>query len=63
MVSTDPAFFVQKKATRIPIKYQQWLTIQNLNKKYGERNIILLTNAAAKIANLPTPNYIAFAGY
>ena len=63
MVATDPAFFVQKKATPIPVKYQQWLTIQNLNKKYGERNIVILTNAAAKIANLPAPNYTAFAGY
>jgi hypothetical protein len=63
MVATDPAFFVQKKVTTVPVKYQQWLTVQNLNRKYGERNIITLTNAAAKIANLPAPNYTAFTSY
>ncbi|HTH83141.1 MAG TPA: hypothetical protein VL490_09410 [Mucilaginibacter sp.] len=63
MVATDPAFFVQKKETKIPVKYQQWLSVQCLNKKYGERNMIQLANAAAKIANLPAPNYTAFASY
>ncbi|HEY9535823.1 MAG TPA: hypothetical protein VIQ77_14905 [Mucilaginibacter sp.] len=60
MVGTDPAYFTQRKATRIPIKYQQWLYVKNLVAKYGERNIILLTNATAKIANLATPNYAVF---
>lgn len=60
MVATDPAYFVQKKNTAVPIKYQQWLHVKNLENKYGERSIALLTNAAAKIANLPANNYSAF---
>lgn len=60
MVATDPAYFTQRKDTKIPIKYQQWLYVKNLVAKYGERNIILLANAAAKIANLATPSYTVF---
>jgi hypothetical protein len=60
MVATDPAFFTQKKETAIPIKYQQWLYVKNLVAKYGERNIVLLANATAKIANLATTNYTVF---
>ncbi|MDB4924606.1 hypothetical protein [Mucilaginibacter sp.] len=60
MIATDPGFFAQQKVTKIPVKYQQWLYVKKLNKKYGERNIELLTNAAAKIANLSTTNYSAF---
>jgi hypothetical protein len=60
MVATDPAFFAQPRATRIPIKYKQWLYVRDITEKYGERNIVLLTNAAAKIANLPSQNYSAF---
>ncbi|MDB5117169.1 MAG: hypothetical protein JWQ79_2661 [Mucilaginibacter sp.] len=60
MVATDPAFFVQKKETKIPVRYKQWLYVKDITRKYGERNVILLTNAAAKIANLPTTNYSAY---
>lgn len=60
MVATDPAFFAQKKETAIPIKYQQWLYVKNLVAKYGERNVVQLANATAKIANLSTTNYNAF---
>lgn len=60
MVATDPAYFVQHKETKIPIKYQQWLYVKNLLAKYGERNVMLLANATAKIANLATPNYTVF---
>jgi hypothetical protein len=60
MVATDPAFFAQKKETAIPIKYQQWLYVKTLVAKYGERNVVLLANATAKIANLATTNYTVF---
>ncbi|GAA4088609.1 hypothetical protein [Mucilaginibacter panaciglaebae] len=60
MVATDPAYFAQRKETKIPIKYQQWLYVKNLVAKYGERNIMLLANATAKIANLATPSYSVF---
>jgi hypothetical protein len=60
IVATDTAFFAQKKVTKIPARYKQWLSVQALTQKYGERSIILLTNAAARIANLPTTNYSAF---
>jgi len=60
MVITDPVFFTQHKETKIPVKYQQWLYVKNLIAKYGERNIVLLANATAKIANLATPNYTVF---
>jgi hypothetical protein len=61
MVATDPDYFVQKKETRIPVKYQQWLYVKGLNAKYGERNVTILAKAASKITNLPTANYTAFA--
>jgi hypothetical protein len=62
MIAADPAFFTQKKETKIPIKYQQWLHVKTLVAKYGERNVTLLANAASKIANLSTANsnYAAF---
>jgi hypothetical protein len=60
MVATDPAFFTQRKETKVPIKYQQWLYVKNLIAKYGERNVVLLANATAKIANLATSNYTVF---
>ena len=60
MVATDPTYFTQHKVTKIPIKYQQWLYVKNLIAKYGEHNVVVLANAAAKIANLSTPNYSAF---
>lgn len=63
MVATDPAFFVQQKETAVPIRYQQWLHVKNLNSKYGERTIVLLTNAASKIANLSAQNYSAYVSY
>ncbi|MFD2145811.1 hypothetical protein [Mucilaginibacter antarcticus] len=60
MVGTDRNYFAQKKATRVPLKYQQWLYVKGLKEKYGERNINILANAASKIANLPaTNNYAA----
>jgi hypothetical protein len=61
MVATDPDYFVQKKETRVPIKYQQWLYVKGLIATYGERNVTILANAASKITNLPTANYTAFA--
>jgi hypothetical protein len=60
MIATDPAFFIQRKETKVPVKYQQWLYVKNLIAKYGERNIIQLANATAKIANLATDNYTVF---
>ncbi len=57
MVATDPAFFTQKKETKIPVKYQQWLYVKNLVAKYGERNVVILANATGKLANLATDNY------
>ncbi|MDB5004144.1 MAG: hypothetical protein JWQ34_2369 [Mucilaginibacter sp.] len=60
MIATDPAFFAQKKETKIPLKYQQWLYVKNLVAKYGERNVVILANATGKIANLATANYNAF---
>lgn len=60
MVATDPIFFTQHKETKIPVKYQQWLYVKNLIAKYGERNVVILANATAKIANLATPNYTVF---
>jgi hypothetical protein len=61
MVATDPVYFAQAKATKIPAKYIQWLYVRDITQKYGERNVIILTNAAAKIANLPSStNYSAF---
>lgn len=60
MVKTDPDYFTQKKETRVPLKYQQWLYVKGLKEKYGERNLNILANAAAKIANLPSANYTAF---
>lgn len=60
MVATDPAYFTQRKETKIPIKYKQWLYVKNLIAKYGERNVVLLANATSKIANLATPDYTVF---
>ncbi len=60
MVATDPAFFEQKKITKIPIKYKQWLYVKDMNRKYGEHAVVSLANAAAKIANLQSPNYAAY---
>jgi hypothetical protein len=61
MVKTDPDYFEQKKETRIPVKYQQWLFVKGLIEKHGERNVSILANAASKIANLPSnSNYTAF---
>lgn len=60
MVAADPLFFKQKKETKVPIKYQQWLYVKHLVAKYGERNVTLLANATSKIANLATANYAAF---
>ncbi len=61
MVETDQEYFAQKKETRVPVKYQQWLYVKGLKEKYGERNINILANAAAKITNLKaTSNYAAF---
>jgi hypothetical protein len=60
MVATDPAFFTQKKETKVPVKYQQWLYVKNLVAKYGERNVVILANATGKIANLATANYNVF---
>ncbi|HWZ36130.1 MAG TPA: hypothetical protein VNW51_08235 [Mucilaginibacter sp.] len=60
MTATDPSYFIQRKETKIPVKYQQWLYVKNLIAKYGERNIVALANATAKIANLATPNYTLF---
>ncbi|MBC7401400.1 MAG: hypothetical protein H7289_15785 [Mucilaginibacter sp.] len=60
MVATDPTFFTQKKETKVPIKYQQWLHVKTLIAKYGERNVTLLANATSKIANISTANYAAF---
>ncbi|MCC8425588.1 hypothetical protein [Mucilaginibacter sp. UR6-11] len=60
MVATDPAFFAQRRDTKVPVKYQQWLYVKNLIAKYGERNVVLLANATAKIANLATANYTVF---
>ncbi|TSJ40464.1 hypothetical protein FO440_11960 [Mucilaginibacter corticis] len=57
MVATDPAFFTQRKETKIPVKYQQWLYVKSLIAKYGERNVVALANAAGKVANLATNNY------
>lgn len=61
MIATDPEYFVQKKETRVPIKYQQWLYVKGLMSTYGERNVTILANAASKIANLPSVNYNAVA--
>lgn len=60
MIATDPAFFEQKKASKIPSKYKQWLYVKDMNRKYGEHAVISLTNAAAKIANLQSGNYAAY---
>ena len=60
MVATDPAYFTQKKETKIPVKYQQWLYVKNLIAKYGERDVVALANAAGKVANLATNNYSVF---
>ncbi|MES2377810.1 MAG: hypothetical protein V4553_14585 [Bacteroidota bacterium] len=60
MVATDPAFFAQKKETKVPVKYQQWLYVKHLVATYGERNVTLLANATSKIVNLSTANYAAF---
>jgi hypothetical protein len=63
MVDTDPAFFKQKKETKVPIKYQHWLYVKSLIAKYGERNVTVLANAASKIANISnvsTANYATF---
>jgi hypothetical protein len=60
MVATDPAFFTQKKETKVPVKYQQWLYVKNLVAKYGERKVVILANATGKIANLATANYNVF---
>lgn len=61
MIATDPTYFIQRKETKIPVKYQQWLYVKNLIAKYGERNVVALANATAKIANLATPNYTLIA--
>jgi hypothetical protein len=53
MIATDPGYFAQRRVTKIPVKYQQWLYVKNLVAKYGERNVMALANATAKIANLP----------
>jgi hypothetical protein len=60
MVDSDPAFFKQKKDTKVPIKYQHWLYVKHLITKYGERKVTLLANAASKIANISTANYAAY---
>jgi hypothetical protein len=60
MIATDADYFVQKKETRVPLKYQQWLYVKGLKEKHGERNVNILANAAAKIANLPSTNYAAY---
>jgi hypothetical protein len=60
MVDSDPAFFKQKKETKVPVKYQQWLYVKRLVAKYGERNVTVLANAASKIVNLSTANYAAY---
>ena len=52
MVATDPAFFAQKKATKMPLRYMQWLFVKNLKQKYGEQVVVNLANAAGKLANL-----------
>jgi hypothetical protein len=64
IVATDPAFFEQKKVTKIPLKYMHWLYVKHMNQKYGEQAVLNLTNAAAKIANQQsTLKYSAFAGH
>ncbi|WP_214070005.1 hypothetical protein [Mucilaginibacter sp. dw_454] len=56
MVATDPAYFTQRKVTKIPVKYQQWLYVKNLVAKYGDHDVVALANATAKIANLAMPD-------
>ena len=58
MVATDKVFFAQAKATKMPLRYMQWLFVKNLKQKYGEQVVVNLANAAGKLANLQaTPNY------
>jgi hypothetical protein len=63
MVATDKAFFAQAKATKMPLRYMQWLFVKNLKQKYGEQVVINLANAAGKLANIQsTPDYNMLAG-
>ena len=63
MVAADKAFYAQTKATKMPLRYMQWLFVKNLKQKYGEEAVINLANAAGKLANLhSTPDYSLLAG-
>ncbi len=55
MIATDPKFFAQIKPTDMPVRYKQWLYVQDLNKRYGENKVLSLANATSKIANLQMP--------
>ena len=58
MVAIDKAFFAQKKPTKMPLRYMQWLFVKNLKQKYGEQVVVNLANAAGKLANLQAaPDY------
>ncbi|HEY0245653.1 MAG TPA: hypothetical protein VGC01_08830 [Mucilaginibacter sp.] len=57
IVASDPEFFAQSKATKIPLKYKAWLYVKDLNRKYGEQTVLHAENAAGKVANLQTLNY------
>jgi hypothetical protein len=69
MVATDKTFFSQTKATKMPLRYMQWLFVKNLKQKYGDQVVTNLANAAGKLANLrqaPTYSYydmLADSGY
>ena len=49
LTATDPKYFYQKTETRIPIKYTQWLRVQGLRNKFGEKSLLHLMEAVSKI--------------
>ena len=65
MVATDKEFFKQARATKMPLRYMQWLYVKNLKQKYGQIVVVNLANAAGKLANLqssPVNDYGMLAG-